>query len=554
MGLASAALMIATMTGARTLASVTLESAGGIVGRMTEAATGRPVAGAAVAAQLIEQGRRDRSGGWGQATTDDQGRFTIGGLEPGVFNLMLLEVPGRRHATATAVENLRVEANTEATADLVVIEGHPLRGVVVDRGDGDKPVRGARVGCRGPAQPRSGQALLATETDDRGRFAFHVSPGEHFVFVIDDPARNRTGRRLVVVPEQGELLPVFLLIAAGDDTVPATAPASGEVIVADAPLRAAAIGVAKPAAKRRTVTGRVTDPDDRPLAAIRVAVDTGPTRPGAARVEPHYWAITDRGGKFIMGGVPDRQVWLTLDRPLDQPLKQPLPADRDEITVTYRPQVDERARRQLAPIEDEPIPPDLRGRLTFVDLTPYGSNFLADGPGDPKDGNNLDRVPRGVHRLGNTYFRIGDGMVHVRSWNKPDMPVIVAGIKVAARGRKLHLLHGTQQKADPDTSLGDYVIRYADDSTERIPIAYGRNLVDWWDTGLRKDDLPDARIAWTGSNEMLEKRPKPDIKIGLWALTWTNPHPDKEIATIDVVSSGSQCDPYLIAVTLEREK
>ncbi len=40
----------------------------------------------------------------------------------------------------------------------------------------------------------------------------------------------------------------------------------------------------------------------------------------------------------------------------------------------------------------------------------------------------------------------------------------------------------------------------------------------------------------------------------LFAFTWTNPHPDKEIATIDVVSSVSACDPYLVAVTVEREK
>src|SRR5690348_10840569 len=114
MGLASATLMIATMTGARTLASMPLEPVGGIV------------AGATVAAQLIEPGRRDRSGGWGQATTDDKGRFTIVGLESGVFNLMLLEVPGRKHATATAVEYVRVESGTESTTDLSVIEGRPL--------------------------------------------------------------------------------------------------------------------------------------------------------------------------------------------------------------------------------------------------------------------------------------------------------------------------------------------------------------------------------------------------------------------------------------------
>src|SRR5262249_36334638 len=156
-------------------------------------------------------------------------------------------------------------------------------------------------------------------------------------------------------------------------------------------------------------------------------------------LEPDSAAVSDRDGRFILAGVPSRQGRLTLVRPLDQPLVQSIPADRDEITLTYRPQPDERALRQLAPVEDEPIPQERRGRLTFVDLTPYGTNFLADGPAEPNGGNNLDRVPRGVHKLRDAYFRIGDKMVQVRSRGKVDMPLSVAGIRVGARGRKLHL-------------------------------------------------------------------------------------------------------------------
>ncbi len=81
------------------------------------------------------------------------------------------------------------------------------------------------------------------------------------------------------------------------------------------------------------------------------------------------------------------------------------------------------------------MPQDLRGRLTFVNLTPYGTNYLADGPGEPNDDNNLDRVPRGIHKLGDTYFRIGDTMVHVRGTNKAGMPMSVKGIRVGAKAR-----------------------------------------------------------------------------------------------------------------------
>jgi hypothetical protein len=552
---ATAALMIlaAVAADARTLGAATLESTGGIKGRVTDAATGKPVARAAVAAQLVEGRRRRRAGGWGQAVADDEGRFLIDGLEPGVYNVVMLVVPGRKHATAAAAAAVRVAAGAEATADLSVIEGRPLRGVVVDRGDGDKPIAGAQVGCHGPAHPLTGQALMATTTDRQGRFTFHVPPGEHFVYLIDDLAHGPMGRRLVVVPEQGEGLPIFLLLPPGGEAEPVAA--ATDMVVADAPLRAAGGDTKKAADALRNVTGRVTDPEGRPLVGIRAVFDMVARRSSPdPLLDADDSAVTDWEGRFILKDLPRRQIWLTVGRPFDQVQKESIPADRDEVTVSYRPQRDQPARLRAAVVEDEPVPPELRDRLTFVDLTPRGTNFLADGPGESDDGNNLDQVPRGVHKMGGAYFRIGDKMVHVRSTNKAAMPISVDGIKVAARAKRIHLLHGNQQKAEAATNLGEYVVHYTDGSKERIPIIYGRNLIDWWDTGVKKDDLAEARIAWRGSNKMLDERPNRDIKIGLWAFTWTNPHPDKEIATIEVVSSVSACDPYLIAVTIEGDR
>ncbi len=42
------------------------------------------------------------------------------------------------------------------------------------------------------------------------------------------------------------------------------------------------------------------------------------------------------------------------------------------------------------------------------------------------------------------------------------------------------------------------------------------------------------------------------LKIRLFDMAWTNPHPEKEIASLDVLSAGKECDPFLVAVTLER--
>ncbi len=67
-----------------------------------------------------------------------------------------------------------------------------------------------------------------------------------------------------------------------------------------------------------------------------------------------------------------------------------------------------------------------------------------------------------------------------------------------------------------------------------------------------KEEPTGARVAWTGSNDSLEQNA--GIKIRLFATTWTNPHPEKEVATLDILSAGTDCDPFLVAVTLERDK
>lgn len=530
---------------AKTLDPVKLEPAGWIAGRALDRTTGKPIVGARVAAQLVERRRRPLTDGWGQGETDNEGRFTVGGLEPGVYNLVLVDVQARLHSTAAAVDAIRVKTGVEAAADLAVVEGRTLRGVVVDRGNSDRPIDGAQIGCQGPAHPRTGTALMVTETDARGRFTFHVPPGEHYLYLIDDPTGGRMDRRLVTVPEQGELPPVYLLLASTGESAQAQVPRGELVEYERVGVRQGVAAAAKADEKARTVTGRITDPKGQPVVGVRVSADTGK--------EPSDSAVTDRDGTFVIEGLPARQLWITMDRPLEQAVRQSVPADRNEVTATYRAQVDEKARRALAPVASEPIPPDLRDRLTLVDLTPYGTNFLADGPGEPGDRNNLDRVPRGVHKLGNDYFLIGDRMVHLRGESRKVGPAIVPGIKVGARAKKLHFVHGTQQQADTGTAVGTYVIQYADGKKETVPFAYQKQLVDWWHFPTQKNDPTEARIAWKGGNDLVDKNNE-NCEIRLYAFDWTNPHPEKVIASIDAISAMSKCDPFLIAVTLERDR
>jgi hypothetical protein len=129
---------------ARAVEPAVLDPAGSIAGRVIDAATGRPAAGAVLGAQLVEH-RPHIVGGWVETMSDDQGRFLLGGAEPGVYNLLFRGIPGRADTTARAVECVRVRAGADTPADLVVIAGRPLRGVVVDRDTG-QTVPGIQVG------------------------------------------------------------------------------------------------------------------------------------------------------------------------------------------------------------------------------------------------------------------------------------------------------------------------------------------------------------------------------------------------------------------------
>ena len=251
---------------------------------------------------------------------------------------------------------------------------------------------------------------------------------------------------------------------------------------------------------------------------------------------------TDLDGVFELPGLPRNPIHILLSRRQGKFQSETLAADRDRVEFTLRPEIVSPPHDQPEPPKDEPIPPGLRDRLTFVDLDTRGTDFLADGPA--AGGNDLNRLPRGIHKLGETYFRIGEKMVHLKGRLRPELPQAVKGIKVQARGRMLHFLHSTQYGGDSSILIGAYVVHYADGSSERVPIAYGRSLVNWWKSSRTSEEPTEARVAWTGTNDATELNP--GLKIRLFDMTWTNPHPDREIATLDVLSNGKDCDPFLV--------
>jgi hypothetical protein len=193
--------------------------------------------------------------------------------------------------------------------------------------------------------------------------------------------------------------------------------------------------------------------------------------------------------------------------------------------------------------------------FVFVDLQAQANQKLADDL-HGTEGNNLAKVPQGEQKLGETRFKIGEKMVHVRGQaGAQEAPVKVEGVPVNAKFDRLHILHSTgygegmDPPLDEGTEIGAYIVHYADKSTERIPIVYGEDLRDWWDWPDRPE-TKRAKVVWTGSNTASENNQR---QIRLFEVVWTNPHPDSEVATIDMESKDTVCDPFLVALTLEKK-
>jgi beta-galactosidase len=132
------------------------------------------------------------------------------------------------------------------------------------------------------------------------------------------------------------------------------------------------------------------------------------------------------------------------------------------------------------------------------------------------------------------------------------LPREVTGIPVHRRADALFFLQTARidqrmnerdWKEKKRYELCRYVIHYADGETTTVPVHSETDVDNYRQETPRP--LPGAQIAWV--------RPYPGTKFSAvaYSMQWNNPHPEKEIATIDLVhgKDGSRGVPALLAVT-----
>jgi hypothetical protein len=210
--------------------------------------------------------------------------------------------------------------------------------------------------------------------------------------------------------------------------------------------------------------------------------------------------------------------------------KPALPALKKAATESADAEVRSRAAGLILTIRDALIRP--------IDLGPYVNQKLTERFHNYHEGNDLAALPTGKQTFAGVKFAVGGGVVQLGA-GKPDK---VEGIKVGVKAERLQFLHacGHNNGAPLNTPIGKYVVRYADKTTADIEVVYGKDVVDWWvQPGVA--DPTRGKVAWEGQNKL--------SPVKLFLTTWTNPHPDKRIVSLDYVATKNA--PFCVAITAE---
>lgn len=203
-------------------------------------------------------------------------------------------------------------------------------------------------------------------------------------------------------------------------------------------------------------------------------------------------------------------------------------------------------------------------RLEVIDLAPYVNRSFSDekdndGKGGWTDQGNNDfrNMPLGKQVAAGVTFEIidpakndGKSCIVLRGSERPNFPSEVTGIKVGKKFSRLFFLHTAAWSSG---DVGVYRINYADGSSVDYPLKHGINIGDWWNTTYLTQAAPGI---------MRENPTKPQV--GTYVASWENPHPDKEIKSIDFLASSSplvktidflpskNAVPVLVAITGEK--
>ena len=208
------------------------------------------------------------------------------------------------------------------------------------------------------------------------------------------------------------------------------------------------------------------------------------------------------------------------------------------------------AARELERALGIPPRPEAAGPEAIDLSAHYNAGLAGNWHGDQLD-NDLAQLPTGLRLLNQVPFDVR-GLIQLRRGGRPDTvayPIAVNRIPVNRLCLNLHALHSAiHGDTTPGTVVGAYILHYADGERRSLPLVLGRQLADWWAVPGSSANLPEATLAWQGTNG---KSRLQGMVIRLFHTTWANPRPDVPLVAIDFTSALSPAAPFLVALTVQ---
>lgn len=199
-------------------------------------------------------------------------------------------------------------------------------------------------------------------------------------------------------------------------------------------------------------------------------------------------------------------------------------------------------------------------KFTSLDLGSKTNQKLTDKLHSGVEGNDLKELAVGEHSFAEVKFRVVDGLIQLGSKVMENMPDKVEGIPVGKKFARLHLFHatgfgggpnlpGTPWYVEDGTLIGEYHVRYDDNSTESVAIVYGEDVRDWFYLPDEKEPSR-GKVVWRGAND---RAAQVGAKLRLYVSSWKNPKPDQKVLSIDYVSKKTEtvAAPFCLAITVE---
>ena len=161
--------------------------------------------------------------------------------------------------------------------------------------------------------------------------------------------------------------------------------------------------------------------------------------------------------------------------------------------------------------------------------------YLTSSQGWPMKEHDLSDLPLGEQRFSGVRFEIRDfqtspleSAITIQGLRGINASREVTDISVQRKADAVFFLHtfirkrewAPRRKTDQPPVLFQYVIHYADNSSETVDVRYGLGVEHW-----RQEEpkgLREAALAWASEGA------------AVYSLQWNNPHPDKTIARIDL--------------------